>query len=76
MTITISTPSEKKILSFDSVEELDTFNQKIKSALIDEKNTMIATYAKDNINYVFPAQVLKNSLIEIKYDEPTGPFFF
>lgn len=56
-------------LRFDTDEEFKKVHLQIVEALTDDTNTKGVHYEKGEISQMFPALMLKNSVIEIDKDE-------
>lgn len=75
MYITIKTGQEYKTCKFNTIEELCDFRDQIVAALEDPTNTKKAEYVSTEDKYLlFPALLLKNSLIEVNQSESAQSF--
>lgn len=78
MKIEIKTPIEKTTLEFENAEYFKKIHEEITEALTDDLNVKGVYYEKDGSGTMFPALLLKNSIITV-YTAPdstsTSPFF-
>jgi hypothetical protein len=78
MKIEIKTPIEKVTLEFDSPEYFKKIHEEITEAITDELNIKGVYYEKEDSGTMFPALLLKNSIITV-YTSPdsssASPFF-
>lgn len=75
MNIIIRTSIKEFILDFDNKEKLLEFYDEIKVLLMDPTNTTCVKYQQGEFIQLFPAMLIKNSVIEIK-DLVVEPAFF
>ncbi len=78
MKIEIKTPIEKTTLEFENAEYFKKIHEEITEALTDDLNVKGVYYEKDGSGTMFPALLLKNSIITV-YTAPDSsngsPFF-
>ena len=71
MIIRIRSSVQVFALTFENDEEFKKIHHQIVEALTDSNNTKGVNYEKDGIVRMFPALLLKNSIIEIDKDSET-----
>ncbi|WP_294216777.1 hypothetical protein [uncultured Chryseobacterium sp.] len=73
MKIEIKTPAEKFTLEFENEEAFRKIHDEITEALTDDMNVRGVFYDKGDISMMFPALLLKNSIITIYKETSADP---